>query len=388
MKIKMITNFFLLIFLFSCFLLKAQDYGLIKINGVVKGTTIENGTASIIPISIGLDCIAYKFDSFTVAVINNHFHFSGTMPYPHGFEEIIFRSNKTGFRTGSFFLDSGNIDMTCFYNPTGHSYPEIKFCASNNEYQNKFLPLFQPAQNLLDSFLEIRDKNYKKYDNAIPDTVYQDILRVRNLYTTKKNSLLRKYIKQNPDSYIPLAMIGEYVEREDYDLPEIEKTFDLLSSKMKNTISGMKLKKAMDLKDLRNLGDTLKSLVFVDKQNKECKLNFDKNKYTLVDFWFSNCGPCISQFPQLKSIYDTYKNKGFGIIGISTDENESEWKNAIANYDLNWQQIWDKENYTSGKLLISGFPSNFLIDSNGTIIESNIEIFRLKQFLQNKLLGN
>ena len=61
-----------------------------------------------------------------------------------------------------------------------------------------------------------------------------------------------------------------------------------------------------------------------------------REKYTLVDFWFSHHGPCIRQFDELRYLYNTYKPKGFEIIGISTDDEKyiGDWKGIIKQYNL------------------------------------------------------
>lgn len=65
---------------------------------------------------------------------------------------------------------------------------------------------------------------------------------------------------------------------------------------------------------------------------------FARNKYTLIDFWYSSCSPCIGQFPDLKNLYVKNAEKGFNIIGISTDgrKYKNDWLLAIKKYGLDW----------------------------------------------------
>ena len=97
-----------------------------------------------------------------------------------------------------------------------------------------------------------------------------------------------------------------------------------------------------------------------------------KNKFTLLDFWFSTCMPCIKQFPSFKNTYDLNKSKGFEIIGISVDRNKSTWQESIHKHDLNWLQYLDSYKIITQKLNISSFPTNYLLDNNGKIIKKNI----------------
>jgi thiol-disulfide isomerase/thioredoxin len=108
-----------------------------------------------------------------------------------------------------------------------------------------------------------------------------------------------------------------------------------------------------------------------------------RSRYTLIDFWFSHCGACIGQFPSLISLYDQYRGKGFGVVGISIDPKEqiTAWKAAIKEYKLPWIQCLDIGGKMAGQLSIVAYPTNFLVDGNGVIVKRDINMEELKEFL-------
>lgn len=60
------------------------------------------------------------------------------------------------------------------------------------------------------------------------------------------------------------------------------------------------------------------------------------NKYTLVDFWASWCGPCMEEVPHLKQAYDKFHGRGFEIYGVSLDNDNDKWLGAIREHGMGW----------------------------------------------------
>ena len=97
-----------------------------------------------------------------------------------------------------------------------------------------------------------------------------------------------------------------------------------------------------------------------------------RGKVVLLDFWGVWCGPCIAEMPNLKRVYNTYKDQGFDIIGVSLDDEESELRNYIKENDIQWRQIFSGERWVDDPLAqqyeIRGVPAPWLIDRDGKLI--------------------
>ena len=100
------------------------------------------------------------------------------------------------------------------------------------------------------------------------------------------------------------------------------------------------------------------------------------NKYVLLDFWASWCGPCMAEMPHLKEVYAAYHKMGFEIVGVTLDYKREMWLGAIEKHQLNWIQLGSMNawgNPVSDAYGVQGIPSNFLFDcSTGKILAVNL----------------
>ena len=99
------------------------------------------------------------------------------------------------------------------------------------------------------------------------------------------------------------------------------------------------------------------------------------NKVTFIDFWASWCGPCRAEMPAVKAAYDEYKAKGFGIVGVSLDNNKEAWVKAIADLGIEWPQLSDLKGWgcEGAKLYgVNSIPATVLVAQDGTILARNL----------------
>ncbi|MEL6864507.1 MAG: TlpA disulfide reductase family protein [Bacteroidota bacterium] len=121
-------------------------------------------------------------------------------------------------------------------------------------------------------------------------------------------------------------------------------------------------------------------------QGEAMSLSDLRGKVVLVDFWASWCGPCRKENPNVKRLYDRYKDKGFDIIGVSLDRKKDSWLKAIEKDALPWHHVSDLKgwsNRVAKQYSVSSIPQTVLLDPEGKIIAHNLRgevlAMRLKQ---------
>jgi thiol-disulfide isomerase/thioredoxin len=62
------------------------------------------------------------------------------------------------------------------------------------------------------------------------------------------------------------------------------------------------------------------NFTFKDLQGQSVTLSDYKGKVVLLDFWATWCPPCRKEIPGFIELYNTYKSRGFVVIGVAMDE--------------------------------------------------------------------
>lgn len=119
------------------------------------------------------------------------------------------------------------------------------------------------------------------------------------------------------------------------------------------------------------IGKTVPDFLATDFDGNPISLEQYRGKVVLLDFWAVWCGPCIAEMPTVKRVYDTYKDEGFDIIGISLDTDETRLRDYLTENEIPWRQVFSGEGWQSPvarQYDIRAIPAPWLIDKDGTLI--------------------
>ncbi len=65
------------------------------------------------------------------------------------------------------------------------------------------------------------------------------------------------------------------------------------------------------------------SFLLEDMQGRMHRLADYRGKWVLVNFWATWCPPCLSEIPELNSLYNAHKDSDLVVIGIAMDSGSS-----------------------------------------------------------------
>ena len=137
------------------------------------------------------------------------------------------------------------------------------------------------------------------------------------------------------------------------------------------------------------VGETMQ-LAFTGLKGESVDLATLRGKVVLVHFWSSQFDLCVREIPALKRTYDEFHEKGFEIIGISTDESRSDLEEFLADRRIAWPQHFQpagQPNEFAKKFHIGGIPATFLIGPDGRIVSVNVRGAELAEAVDRLLRG-
>ncbi len=325
-----------------------------KITGTIEG--VADGDTVYLQNYQGGDLI--KLDSAVIK--NGTFTFTGQQDSAVN-RYVTYNKDDKRYLT-DLFVENGNINVVLgdeskvSGTPNNDTYQKFKndFIALSKEMND----MYQKAQSdasLTDEQREAIMAEIEKKDNDGMDMVYS-------------------VIEANITNPVGIHLLPSYAAA--FDLEKQKALVEKVPAQYNNERIA-KLKQHIETSEKTAVGQKYIDFSMDTPEGKTVSLSdfISKNKYTLVDFWASWCGPCRKEMPYVVDAYKEFKGKGFGIVGVSLDNNLDKWKEAITALDITWPQMSDLQGWSNegAKLYgVNSIPATVLIDQDGTIVARNL----------------
>lgn len=296
---------------------------------------------------------------------------------------LVFRGDSNG-STGMILLSPDNQTLSIdiideFKTPsiTGSPYQaEMK-----NYFDSYFGGLVRQIR-ILDSYsLNL----LKKYGGVLPIEEGDSLREESKVLQMKGDTLFSNYAYSHRGSYVTLWKLIERFKANGFN-ETYSNIFYSLDRNLRTSLAGKLLGKELERDKVLAIGSIFPAMKVKNVSFKDEKLHFNTHgdkTYTLIDFWFTSCVPCLNQFPGMKTLLRKYAPWGFQIIGISVDNeaDKNKWAGVLKKDGLHWPNFLDVSGRFAARFNINSFPSNFLLNGRGQIIMRNVTPSQLKSFL-------
>lgn len=127
-----------------------------------------------------------------------------------------------------------------------------------------------------------------------------------------------------------------------------------------------------------------------DTAGNEIQLTTLQGKVVLIDFWATNCPPCLAEMPNLKQLYKDYHDDGFEIIGVSLDADNGIVEQFTDRAAIPWRMVVDKADVDGlrQQYLVPTIPALYVVDKSGKIHQFDVRGNDLRKTIEALLKPN
>ena len=123
-------------------------------------------------------------------------------------------------------------------------------------------------------------------------------------------------------------------------------------------------------------GDRIVNFALNDANGERWELRHRKGKLVLVDFWRTDCVPCLQSLPHLRELQARYGSQGLEVVGIANETEGTPLEQAYRvmsvckRYGINYRQLLSvsKDCPVRKEFSVNLVPALYLLDEQGFIV--------------------
>jgi peroxiredoxin len=135
------------------------------------------------------------------------------------------------------------------------------------------------------------------------------------------------------------------------------------------------------------IGQPAPAIAATDTRGQPFELAGLAGRVVLVDFWATNCAPCLAEFPNLRQLHKDYGGRGFEIVGVSFDDGPATVEAFQSRARLPWRMVMNESprGAISEGFRTQSIPALFLIDKEGRIAQVDVRGADLREAIERLL---
>lgn len=327
------------------------------------------------------EVILYSADMREIArtaSVGGHFTLEATVDIDDGqmytlhFPAIAPMESGMKIPTTSLFLDAKEILLTGCVTERGFDDGKVTGSPLMTEWKAVFANL--PVRQALSEAIDKYNTAFHEYNEvSMTDENYKELKRcgeVTDSLQEVERQQIFDLVSEEPQNKA-LALIVYYYSKYS-DVGVQEKLLNTFDESIRTCYGLKKLRERIDFIRGSKVGSPAPDFELTAANGERVKLSSFRGQYVLVDFWASWCGPCRKAIPLVKQVYEDFKNKGLTVIGISIDQNEKDWRQALEEENMPYLQLHDPQGLTQRLYNFEGIPFIMLVSPDGIILERSL----------------
>ena len=117
-------------------------------------------------------------------------------------------------------------------------------------------------------------------------------------------------------------------------------------------------------------GESALDFIAFDLNGNSIKLSDLKGKVVVLNFWFTKCGPCVQEMPQLNELVSTFKDKDVVFLAITFNQKDIV-NQFLENTPFNYT-ILANANDVINAYGVNSYPTSIIINKEGKIMHKEL----------------
>jgi peroxiredoxin len=139
-----------------------------------------------------------------------------------------------------------------------------------------------------------------------------------------------------------------------------------------------------------NLGDAAPNFKTVTDAGDPFALSDLRGKVVVLNFWFTECGPCRIEMPEFQRIYSEHGGEDITILAVNRQDLLEKVEKFRDDFGLTFPIAMDPQASIQKEYRIPGYPTTFILNPQGVIVARQygpLTVEQIRQLVNSALAG-